>query len=68
MNAEELSERLRIVILSNTGETCWTVSTKHLLRLVNEAVEQERESCAQLAHEGCRSDIARKIRARGNHD
>jgi len=49
--------------------TTWTVSTPHLVALVNLAVEQEREACAKVCEDyfgyGTRDKFAATIRARG---
>ena len=68
MNKEEVLAMLREIIASNQEYTTWTVSTPHLVLLVNKAVEAEREACAKLvdyweAREGEHADA---IRARSN--
>jgi hypothetical protein len=72
MTQDEVIEALRKVVHENQHYTTWTVSTPHLVLLVNLAVEKEREACAKLCWsqrkywdaEAC----ADAIRARGNHD
>ena len=70
MTQDEVLATLHKVVAENMNYTTWTVSTPHLVELVNLAVEQEREACAQLCWsqrkywdaEAC----ADAIRARGN--
>lgn len=74
MNAAQLSLKLKAIIETNSEYTTWTVSTPHLLLLVKQAVEEEREACAQVCEEqedeGGEWDVqqqcATAIRARGN--
>ena len=74
MTQDEILKELRIVIAENQQFTTWTISTPHLVELVNRAVELEREACAKLCDElsdkhtweGCYADeCAHAIRARG---
>lgn len=67
MNQYEVTEELRSIIANNMQYTTWTVSTPHLVALVNKCIEAEREACAKLvdyweAREGEHADA---IRARG---
>jgi hypothetical protein len=48
MNQDEILEALHKVIQENKHYTTWTVSTPHLVALVNLAIEQEREACAEI--------------------
>ncbi len=48
MNKNELTGRLKAIIERNSEFTTWTVSTPHLLMLVEEAVKEEREACIKL--------------------
>ena len=72
MQKEELTRKLNEIIEHNSEFTTWTVSTPHLLMLVNEAVREEREACAKVADEfdpemkmsNYGQVIANKIRAR----
>ena len=48
MTQDEVLATLHKVVAENMNYTTWTVSTPHLVELVNLAVEQERESCANL--------------------
>jgi len=56
-------------VAENMNYTTWTVSTPHLVALVNLAVEQEREACAKVCEDyfgyGTRDKFAATIRARG---
>ena len=49
MKQDEILEALHKVIQENKHYTTWTVSTPHLVALVNLAIEQEREACAAAA-------------------
>ena len=75
MTQDEILKELRIVIAENQQFTTWTISTPHLVELVNRAVKAEREACAKVCDElsdkhtweGCYADeCATAIRARGN--
>ena len=48
MNPEELRQRLTLIVAETPVDQCWTLSTTHLLKLVEDAVEAEREACAKL--------------------
>jgi hypothetical protein len=80
MTQDEILEAMRKVVQENTHYTTWTLSTPHLVLLVNLAIEQEREACAKVCdslEEQCEkllvpdekwptpSDCANIIRARG---
>ena len=80
MTQDEIIKALRKVVEENTHYTTWTVSTPHLVLLVNLAIEKEREACAMVCdslEEQCEkllvpdekwptpSDCANIIRARG---
>ena len=78
MTQDEVLKELRDVIAGNQQFTTWTVSTPHLVELVNRAIKAEREACAKMceiegvqwlpdfkaAHQACISN-AEAIRARG---
>ena len=49
MTQDEILETLHKVVQENKYYTTWTVSTPHLVALVNLAIEQEREACAKIA-------------------
>jgi hypothetical protein len=68
MTQDEIIKALRKVVEENTHYTTWTVSTPHLVALVNLAIEQEREACAKLCEEpgwNAANWCAKAIRARG---
>lgn len=46
MDAEELRQRLTLIVAETPVHQCWTLSTMHLMKLVKDAVEAEREACA----------------------
>ena len=51
MTQDDVLKELHSVIAGNQQFTTWTVSTPHLVELVNRAVKAEREACAKLADE-----------------
>ena len=70
MTQDEIIKALRKVVEENTHYTTWTVSTPHLVLLVNLAIEKEREACAKVCDDlweddGTAYDCAEAIRARG---
>lgn len=50
MTQDQIIQMLRKVVAENQNYTTWTVSTPHLVELVNHAINEEREACAQIAH------------------
>jgi len=77
MTQDEILKELRIVIAENQQFTTWTISTPHLVELVNRAVKAEREACAlicervykRMCPEAQENEVgieAEIIRARGN--
>jgi len=67
---DEILEAMRKVVQENTHYTTWTLSTPHLVLLVNLVIEQEREACAKVCDDlweddGTAYDCAEAIRARG---
>jgi len=48
MTQDEVLETLHRVVQENKHYTTWTVSTPHLIALVREVIEQEREACAKV--------------------
>ena len=48
MTQNEILMTLHKVVAENQQYTTWTVSTPHLVALVNQAVEAEREACAEI--------------------
>jgi hypothetical protein len=77
MTQDEVLKELRIVIADNQQFTTWTVSTPHLVELVNRAVLHEREACAKVCdaraieydgfteEQNASEKLAAAIRARG---
>ena len=47
MKQDEILEALHKVVQENKHYTTWTVSTPHLVALVNLAIEREREACVR---------------------
>jgi hypothetical protein len=48
MNQDEVLATLHRVVQENKHYTTWTLSTPHLVALVREVIEQEREACAKV--------------------
>jgi hypothetical protein len=77
MKQDEILQTLRKVIKESEYYTTWTVSTPHLVELVERAVEAEREACAKVcdaraieydgfsAEQNASEKLAAVIRARG---
>ena len=69
MTQDEVLTELRSVIATNQQFTTWTISTPHIVELVNRAIKQEREACSDIADSWSghyqANEIAEKIRARG---
>lgn len=57
MDKYELVAELKKIVDNHSEFTTWTVSTPHLLMLVNKAVEAEREEFAKHAVEIARNAI-----------
>ena len=75
MTQDEVIFRLKLIVNGNQHYTTWTVSTPHLVMLVNSAIEMEREACSQAAAVallGADKELAervvRAIRARGEQE
>jgi hypothetical protein len=51
MTQDEILEALHKVVQENKHYTTWTVSTPHLVALVNLAIQKEREACAKIVEE-----------------
>jgi hypothetical protein len=51
MTQDEILETLHRVVQENKHYTTWTVSTPHLVALVNLAIQKEREACAKIVEE-----------------
>jgi hypothetical protein len=65
MTQDEVLKELHNVIAGNQQFTTWTVSTPHLVELVNRAVKAEREAIAQMVEPWLLPEYVKKIRARG---
>lgn len=48
MTQDQVIQMLHKVIAENSNFATWTVSTPHLVALVNHAIEAEREACAEI--------------------
>jgi hypothetical protein len=48
LTQDEILDALHKVVQENKHYTTWTVSTPHLVALVNLAIEHEREACAEV--------------------
>ena len=69
MTQDEILDALHKVVQENKHYTTWTVSTPHLVALVNLAIEQEREACAKVCEDSVEEagdELAWQIRARSN--
>ena len=69
MTQDEVLAALHKVVAENMNYTTWTVSTPHLVALVNLAIEHEREACAKVVEawsdwHGGTETLAKAIRAR----
>ena len=71
MTQDKVLKELRSVIAGNQQFTTWTISTPHIVELVNRAIKQEREACALICAQYDNDpivfvsvDIAKEIRAR----
>jgi hypothetical protein len=69
MTQDQIIQMLKKVVAENQHYTTWTVSTPHLVELVNRAVKAEREACAKLCDKynfgQAPMMIQQAIRARG---
>lgn len=52
MTQDEIIQTLHKVVAENQNFTTWTVSTPHLVGLVNAAIAKEREACAKVCELG----------------
>jgi len=48
MKQAEVLSMMHNIIAENRQYSTWTVSTPHLVMLVNRAIEAEREACAKM--------------------
>jgi hypothetical protein len=51
MTQDEIVKSLKEIVAQDIGYTTWTISTPHLVSLVNKAIDIEREACAKIADE-----------------
>ena len=51
MTQDEIIKDLKEILARDIGYTTWTISTPHLVSLVNKAIEAEREACAAICDE-----------------
>jgi len=51
MTQEEVIKDLKEILARDIGYTTWTISTPHLVSLVNKAIKAEREACAAICDE-----------------
>ena len=69
MTQNEVLAMMHDIIANNQKYSTWTVSTPHLVMIVNKAIEEEREACAKWYEDKGwlldESDVADAIRARG---
>ena len=73
MTQDEIVKSLKEIVAQDIGYTTWTISTPHLVSLVNKAIDIERDACAKLCDyvydnivtDEHIKDMAFKIRARG---
>ena len=64
MTQDEIIFRLKSIVHGHQEYTTWTVSTPHLVMLVNSAIEMEREECAKILDANamaCESPIMRSL-------
>jgi len=77
MTQDQIIQMLHKVVAENQNFTTWTVSTPHLVGLVNHAIAEEREACAKVCdaraieydgfteEQNASEKLAAAIRARG---
>jgi hypothetical protein len=74
MTENQMKGRLHKIIAENSEFTTWTISTPHIMLLVKQAIEEEREACARVCEDiymrgyGNCGDACDAIRARSNND
>ena len=64
MKQDEVLSMMNNIIAENRQYSTWTVSTPHLVMLVNRAIEAEREACAAILDANamaCESPIMRSL-------
>ena len=62
MTQDEILDALHKVVQENKHYTTWTVSTPHLVALVNLAIEHEREACAMICEARARDGTVSNLR------
>jgi len=67
MKQAEVLSMMHDIIAESRQYSTWTVSTPHLVMLVNRAIEAEREACAKVCDEYADDPVycGDAIRARG---
>ena len=66
MTQDEILEALHKVVAENMNYTTWTVSTPHLVALVNLAIDREREAIlAVIGDNQCECRCSEVVRDRG---
>jgi hypothetical protein len=66
LTQDEILDALHKVVQENKHYTTWTVSTPHLVALVNLAIEHEREAIAKMVEPWLLPEYVEKIRNRGH--
>ena len=61
MTQDEIIFRLKSIVHGHQEYTTWTVSTPHLVMLVNSAIEMEREACAKVVDDNEAECIERDV-------
>ena len=51
MTENQMKVRLHKIISENSEFTTWTISTPHIMLLVKQAIEEEREACAKVCED-----------------
>lgn len=51
MTKDEIVSDLKEILARDIGYSAWTISTPHLVSLVNKAIEAEREACIAILDE-----------------
>jgi hypothetical protein len=48
LNHNEIRARMLKIIATESDDTAWTISNKHLMSIIKMYVEEEREACAEI--------------------
>ena len=64
MTENEMKVKLHKIVANNSEFTTWTISTPHIMLLVQQAIEEERDACAELAEKEAQYSVAVAIRER----